>query len=539
LKARGAVFQRVVAVLTAVVFVACLPGCKSVAVQPMPGPVKEANGAKLSAVNEVASEDFTKIVGYTTRDGRHHVIEGRATVIGDQFLVIGDSDNETYRGPVSDVVSVDVSYVNGWSVAGFLLLGILVVGVVLLVVAASSKPSPPPSHSCPFIYSWDGKHYFLDGEPFGGAVARALARTDYSQLRHLAPKAGEYRLLLANELDETQHTDSLTLLAIDHRPNDAVVLGFDGMVHAFEHRQSLLSAKDEQGTDLVPFLVDVDQMAWTPDLDRAARQLPLADTRNHLELTFARPQTSERVYLIANAATSTWGSLQIETMLAMYGTWVGAFYDAINNDPDARQQLKDWHEREELFHLAVKVRVGNKWEKRATMNASGPFISESRAIPLDLTGVEGDTIQIRVDPPIGFWSFNAFQLGWGEGPAKVQTLKAHVARDENGKDVRAQLASDDGLMLDQPETTNVTTLVFDAPRVPSGMARSVFARTRGWYEVHLHKLGSPDVAALSRVQTEPGYLVQRALSDYVAFKQLHALRGGSAAQADAPAAAER
>jgi hypothetical protein len=533
------VFRRVVAVLTGLVFVAWLPGCKSIAVEPMPGPVKELHGAKLDAENETASEDFTAIAGFTTRDGKHHILDGRATVQGDQFLVIGASDNQVYRGPVSDVVSVDVIYVNGWSVAGFVLVGILVVGLVVLVIAAASTKSSPPSHSCPFIYSWDGKHYFLDGEPYGGAVVRALARTDYSQLRHLVPEAGEYRLLLANELDETQHTDSLTLLAVDYRPGDVVVLGFDGMVHAFEHRQTLLSAKDERGTDLMPFLVDVDQVAWTPDLDLAANRLPLTDTRNHLELTFVRPRTSEPVYLITNAATAMWGSLQVETMLAMYGTRVGAFYDAINNDSDARKRLKDWHEREELFHLAVKVRVGNRWEKRATLIAGGPLISESRAVPLDLTGVEGETIQIRIDPPIGFWSFNAFQLGWGEGPAVVQTLTARVARDENGKDVRAPLASDDGLMLDQPETTNVTTLVFDAPRVSAGMSRSVFARTRGWYEVHLHMLGSPDLAALSRVQSEPGYLVRRALSDYIAFKRAHAPPGGSAAQARAPAPAER
>lgn len=500
--------------LTLAAFVAFLPGCRSVQTFPMPGPVP--------------TEQPTEIVGFTTRDGVHRDMNAWARVEGNQFVVWmnpGDIENgytptgQVYKGAVADVVSVDVSYVNHWLTIG-LVIGIIVVTIALAIAIVAATKS-----SCPFIYSWDGKHYVFDGEPYGGAVARALARTDYSELEHLVPDDGQYRLLLTNEVDETQHTDSLALVAVDHRASDQVILGPDGKVHAFSHTERLSSARDERARDLLPFLADVDGVSWFANLDDATNELPVADTRNHIELTFPRPRTSEPIFLLTNVATAPWGSLQIRTLLGMRGKKVQDFYQAIDRSPEALQRLLEWNEREELYHLAVWLFVNGHWEKRAVMTAGGPFISENRAIPLDLSGVEGENVRIRLDPPIGFWRFNAFKLAWGEGPAQVQTLKARSARDENGRDVIADLENDDGRTLDQPQAPNVTQLVFAAPAVPPGLVRALFARTRGWYEVHLHDLGEPDVAALKRLDTEPGYAVRRALADYAEFKRTRVLPG--------------
>jgi hypothetical protein len=404
---------------------------------------------------------------------------------------------------------------------------VVTVGILLLI-------SNGLSHSgnafgglsfCPFIYSFNGKAYVLDGEPYGTATARVLARADYSELAHLVATEGEYRLLLTNEQDETQHTDSLTLLAVDHRTGTTVILGPDGTVHAFERRQRLSAAHNERGQDVLPFLAENDKVSWEANLEEEARHFPTVDTRNHLVLEFPRPTTNSPVYLVASAATTAWGALQLRGLLGLHGTEVHDFYETLNRSPEALQQLRDWNAREELYQLGVHVRVGGRWERRGELLASGPFVSETRAVRLDLTGVEGDTVRLRVDPPVGFWHLNTFQLAWGENPVEVNLLKARVARDETGRDVRAELASDDGRTLDQPHAPNVTQLVFDAPPVPAGSTRTVFARTHGWYEMHFQDLGSPDVAALRRLEREPGYAVQRAMAEYAHLKARGVLPG--------------
>src|SRR5262249_27963905 len=161
----------------------------------------------------------------------------------------------------------------------------------------------------------------------------------------------------------------------------------------------------------------------------------------------------------------------------------------------------------------------DRWERRARLLAGGPFRSETRAVAFDLTGVEGETVRIRLNPPIGFWRFESFQLAWEERPGTAAVLLPRSAVDERGNDVRSLLLEDASASLDQPDVGAATRLEFDAPPQPAGAARTVFARTHGWYEVHLHDLGAPEVENLERLANEPGYAVRRSLDDLVEFRR--------------------
>ena len=206
-------------------------------------------------------------------------------------------------------------------------------------------------------------------------------------------------------------------------------------------------------------------------------------------------------------------------MLGMHGTAIDQWTRAVDGSPAFRQQLREWNEREELLHLGVEVQVGDRWERRAMLLAGGPLHSETRAVAIDLTGVEGKTVRIRMNPPIGFWRFESFQLAWEERPGTAEVLLPKSAVDEHGKDVRSLLLKDDAASLDQPEVGAATRLEFDAPPSRAGSVRTIFARTRGWYEVHLHELGAPEAENLSRLAHEPGYAVRRALEDFVEFRR--------------------
>jgi hypothetical protein len=470
-----------------------------------------------------------EIIAYTTIDGERHPFQGTADVTKDELIlyprpVDRSTKGSTTRGdskasppvihlPLDQVSLVEIYYAN---VAGTVAVVVITVLVVLAVAAAIALAS---KGSCPFIYSFDGEQYVFDGEPYGGAVTRSLARTDWSELEHLRAVGGEYRLLLTNEVDETQYTDSLALWIVDHRPDERAVVDAEGRTQLFRRVESPVSARDETGGDLLPFIRAVDGVSWTPELSALTKRLPLADVRNHVTLEFRRPAGTKRVWLLSNVATGPWGSTQLRTMLGMRGTAVQDWVRALDANPEMQRQLQLWNDREELFHLGVEVQVGDRWERRAVLLGGGPFISETRAVSLDLSGVEGETVRLRVHPPISFWRFEAFELAWEERAATPKVLAARVARDEHGADVRNLLRGDDGATLDQPEVGAITQLVFDAPPLSPGAVRTVFARTHGWYDVHLHELGEPETANLARLANEPGYAVRRALEDLVEFRR--------------------
>ena len=215
----------------------------------------------------------------------------------------------------------------------------------------------------------------------------------------------------------------------------------------------------------------------------------------------------------------------IRTMLGMRGDRVQEFYDAINASETHRARLLAWNEREELFLLVPEMETDRGWVRQEYLPAGGPFIAESRAIPLDWSSVKGETIRLRIHPPIGFWSLNSFHLAWDEQDASQTVLAPERAAGQAGNEIVAALRADDDRYLDQAETGDRAEIVFRAPPERRGSERTVFARTRGWYEVHLHGLGAPDETGIARLTAEPGYAVRRALDEFREYERTGVLLG--------------
>jgi hypothetical protein len=136
-----------------------------------------------------------------------------------------------------------------------------VVGVAALIVLAMKE-------SCPFVYSYDGQQYVFDGEPYGGAICDALERTDWCKLEHLKPIDGEYRLLLTNEVNETQYTDEFKLWAVDHEPGTAVLPDGEGNLCCLRNLLPVTHATDARGNNITHWVKENDKLFWESDLRR-------------------------------------------------------------------------------------------------------------------------------------------------------------------------------------------------------------------------------------------------------------------------------
>ena len=144
----------------------------------------------------------------------------------------------------------------------------------------------------------------------------------------------------------------------------------------------------------------------------------------------------------------------------------------------------------------------------------GPVMAESRTIRLDLSRVAGDHVRIRLHPPMGFWMFNAFRLAEGDVPVRPTVVPPVRAMDAAGKDVRASLMGEDQEYLTFATNDDHGFVDFPCPAQVAGTERSVFARTRGWYEIDVRAIGLPDMAEIARVTDQPGYPVQFALMHF-------------------------
>lgn len=445
-------------------------------------------------VAQAPSAVADRLAGVTTTEGKDVRFDDSSGVIAGD-TVTAKVNRTPYSVPLSQVQRLwverrGISTVRTIGLAAGIALA--AVGTIAIIVALTKE-------SCPFVYSWDGERYVFDAEPYGGAIARALERDDYSELEHLKAQHGEYRLLITNEVDETQHTNLLELWVVDHAPGTRVVADDQGRLYSFKKIERLQSAHD-RWNDITAWLDATDRRVWEPEAKPAAD----GSAREEIVLSFAKPDTAITANLVVNAATSLWGSYMIKRMVQLRGRGAAGWLASLGTNPVEAASLGAWYDRDELYKLKIEVEEDSGWTSRGAVIGGGPFISEDRVIPLDIRHVSGNRLRIRLRPPLGFWALNSFAVSYEAGPSPApQIVRLRAARTSSGADVLAALAANDGLYYSMPDTRERAELRFPAPPPTPGMVRSVFLHSRGWYELHLEGSGEPDATALNEIYSIP------------------------------------
>lgn len=494
-------FRRAVSAVLIVVLLPQLTGCTSHYTTDQP----------LAEVEDPTEEE---IIGVTTIEGASVEFDREDVPIS---LIEGDSlyahvDGEPYVIALTDVSHLRLRRVDK-AASVFATIG-AVLGVALLVLAVAAGIALATKDSCPFIYSWDGERYVFDAEPYGGAITRGLERDDYGKLEYLRPDDGQYRLMITNEVRETQYTNLMELWVVDHAPGVEVVPDEHGNLYALADLRPLTSATDGSGRDLTPWLRGRDEVVWEP----APVPGPAGDLRDEITLTFPKPAAATQVRLLANAATGLWGSYMIGEMLRLRGTGLPVWYAMMDGSPVGPGALYAWNLREETYLLKLEVETDSGWQVRGLLPGGGPFISEDRVIPLEVGDVSGDRLRIRLRPPKGYWALNGFAVDYGRsGDFVVDTVAPVSAVDHTGRDVLAALLANDDSYYDMPETGDRGDVIFPAPATRPGLERTVILHSRGWYRLHLDDLGEPDMARLERLMNEPGYAAVLAAERYAAW----------------------
>jgi hypothetical protein len=451
------------------------------------------------------------IVGITTKTGEEVGFDPPGANVN-QTNIVGKVRQAPYSIAIADVQRLWVER-RETSVARTVGLTVGIAAVALLtvfLVALATK------QSCPFIYSWDGTQYVFDAEPYGGAITRGLERDDYSELEHLREQNGRYRLLLTNEVDETQFTNLMKLWVVDHTPGTRIVADEHGNLYGLTGIQSLTAACDRYNNDLRPWLQATDRKIWEPD----AIAGPDGSLRQEIVLTFPKPEGVDTVNLIANAATGLWGSYMIKKMVELRGREAANWLASVDGNPANAQAVHAWAEREETYRLRIEVEEPTGWQVRGTLLHGGPLLAEDRVIPLDISRTRGTQLRIRMRPPVGFWAFNSFAVSYGaRQPVSFTRVAAQSARTSEGKDVLPDLAASDDRYYRMPTNSDRAEIEFPAPERETGMERTIFLHSRGWYQLHLRQNGDPDNAAVAKIMAVPGEATRFAVARFTEWRK--------------------
>jgi hypothetical protein len=459
-----------------------------------------------------------RVMGVTTNDGQSYILKS-STVQGGRITGIC---LDRVSVPVSEVDLIWVRKVNAGATA--LVNVVLVVGVVAVVgylaVAAALNEAEGniarsvQGESCPFIYSFDGEDFHLDGEPYGGSICEGLKRTEWSGLDHLQDVNGQYRLLLTNELEETEHTDELKLVVVDHPRETNVVPDASGNIHTISQPLSPFKAGDQSGRDILPLVLKKDQIFW---LTRTENKDPdkNSDLKDELIFEFPKPRGAQQVKLVANAWTSQWGTLMGKKFLEFYGRQLPEWYSSVNSLGTAFYKVMNWHLTEELYLLHVRVETDAGWKTKGIIYGSGAYVSKDKACVLDISDVSGDTLKIKLTPAATFWLLDSLAVDYTPDlPLNPVEISPVSAVDRHGRDFRDELRLEDGRCLVMPNEGDAVEMAFLAPPRNPALSRSIILKASGYYDVQVDASGAPQIDLIRRLEDERGFPARYALSEF-------------------------
>lgn len=387
--------------------------------------------------------------------------------------------------------SIAVVRVSGFSKSRTLALMAVATTATFVILAQQRsgvrpQAQPLPPISCPFIYSFDGERYVFDSETYAGAVARALERTDVDELEHVREVDGKYRLRMKNERPETDYTDELTLLAVDHPRGTRAISDVDAELRLVRHEAPPLTTS-RYGGDTIP-----SRAGW--------------------EMSFARPR-GDTVALVLRIRNTPVGPFALVHTLGLLGSDIYKWYAALQAQPVTRFAVRSWIERE--GYLDVQTTAGTlprRWRSIANLPDVGAAISKSQVVLLDLTGVRDDTVHVRLESSPELWVIEHAALAEYVGTARPRTVHAASAVDESGGHVAPLLAKRDGKYLVTFDSSDVA-LEYSAPPPPMpGLTRTIFVRSTGHYYVDTNDQAVPRSDVVNRLMNDRAF-AQRYFAD--------------------------
>lgn len=414
-----------------------------------------------------------------------------------------------------DLTSITMVKIEKTNYAYAVLSGCVGLVALWLINGMATAPSPPPPESCPFIHSYDGEKYVLDAEPYGAAVCRGLKRTEWCALEHLKENEGRYKILITNELEETQFVDELNLLVVDHSPEVTVVPDPFGRLHTVGQTFLPQLAYEKDGKDIKPYVDKKDGVFWKSRVKEKSCWEE-KNFRDELILVFPKPETSKKAKLVVNAYTTFWGSYNVKRFLGLHGNKIDQWYKEVDQYGPAYYSVTNMAVREELYYLKVNVETEDGWKSRGLIYGGGPFVADDKAYSIDISDVPGDCLKIKLFPPVNFWMIDFIAVDYSENvPVQITELEPHEARTNQGKDVSEYLTENDDMYFIMPRIGDAAELIFEPPCCPGHLRRSVLLKASGYYDIHLEAGGEPQKEALRRFLFEPGFAVRNAYQEYL------------------------
>lgn len=125
-------------------------------------------------------------------------------------------------------------------------------------------------YSCPFLFIWNGDEYVLENDIYSVARSQSREYTDYLFIQNkLAPNNNHYTFRILERENEESNTDTIGLIIIDHDSDVKVGTDSVGNIHSYKNLLPPVSARDENGNDVLNLVRSEDELNWHAEHNRS------------------------------------------------------------------------------------------------------------------------------------------------------------------------------------------------------------------------------------------------------------------------------
>jgi hypothetical protein len=346
---------------------------------------------------------------------------------------------------------------------------------------------------CPHNYTFDGDKYQYNNSLFTGATAPNLERHDYKSLPDYHPENLIYKMLIKNEENESQFTNLLELMVVNHGKQVEVVLDQIGNIHTLLKRENPIKITDDFGNDLSSFTNYLDDNPYP--FDQISE-----DYFSHVYATYNVSETKENAKLIIRSKNSSWGGLVYhsfaELMGENYNKWVK---NNLKRTPNKVQ--------EDLVNagipLIVEVKKNGEWILLEAIDLIGEVNYNQVAISVPREYLDDPTVEFRITSGYKFWELDAVQMDFSE-PQKVLVQKFKPSSAFGSQDYTNSVSFDDKNYMQHLNTGDSTLISFD--NLPIFFeSRSLFLHSKGYYQSKNQYFGPTKWKAVFAMKQKGGF----------------------------------
>ena len=371
------------------------------------------------------------------------------------------------------------------------------VGLAILAIAALTytPPPPPPTTeitSCPYISSFDGNKFSLQGEIYSAAIYPSLQKEDFLPLK-MQPFKGNWCIKISNDLKETQHTDFANLMIAEHSKDVRLLIDPQGKIRSVAKLQSPLTARLNNKKDVGKELMYEDYKSCLFNDGNGERNT------EDLYLNFKNEEKHTKGKLVLKARSSSWFLYVYDEFTKGFGSYYNKWTKKEQKKPVS--ELNKWTE-EQYIPLTISVKTAEGWKQINEIKTIGPLLNREVVIPLDLP--VSDQAEVKISSGYMFWELDYAGIDYSEDANfSVNEIQPYEAINEKGMDVLTELKSADKKFLVQPNVGDSTILKYKMVPAKTGMAQTFFLHTSGYYDHPRYPAGSPKVAFLKSFE-KPG-----------------------------------